>query len=95
MEGDFKQVVKDEWEQTMLQDAYNTISALGLWDWLKDPSIPGEKGFMFLHSPEIDSICKHMAYQGHSGSSFAWTMRTMEYIAKNGWGGYLKLLQNE
>jgi len=32
-----------------------------------------------------------MKYYGHSGVSYAWTMRQMEYIAKNGWDAFAKL----
>ncbi len=29
-------------------------------------------------------------YSGHSGSSYGWTMRQMQFIAKNGWDAYVK-----
>ncbi len=48
-----------------------------------------KQGFMFSDAPELREIDLHMKYGGHSGSSYAWTMRNMEYIAKNGWNAYV------
>ena len=48
-----------------------------------------EQGFMMLDSPELKDINIHMEYDGHSGSSYGWTMRQMESIAKKGWTAYV------
>ena len=35
------------------------------------------------------------AYSGHSGSSFGWTMRQLEYLSKNGWDNYVSFMTNK
>jgi hypothetical protein len=62
------------------QDAHDAIDKLKLWDFIaKDP---GEGGFMFSSSPEIQSIMKEMKYIGyHSGASFGSLMRELQYFA--------------
>jgi hypothetical protein len=52
-----------------------------------------ERGFMFNTSPILNEIGGQVGNDpemGHSGSSYAWTMRNMESIAKNGWENYTK-----
>lgn len=73
----------------MLSSAYNAISSVeGGWDFLKTYEPPEEEGFMFVKTPpaKMDEIEKAVidADSGHSGSSYGWTMRQMQYIAKNG-----------
>ena len=68
----------------MLEDADNAITECGLWGWLAEYTPEDEKGFSWSKHPNLDRINKAMKYQGHSGSSCAWTMRQMEYIAKHG-----------
>lgn len=48
-----------------------------------------EQGFMFNDAQEVRDIDREMKYGGHSGSSYGWTMRNMEYIAKKGWDAYV------
>ena len=69
---------------SMLQDGDNAITQCGLWDWLRDYTPEDGKGFMFSQHPNLEKITNAMKY-GHSGSSYAWVMRNMEYIAKHGW----------
>lgn len=89
IEGDFNSLPISKWEKDMLQDAYDTITSLKLWDWMRKDSTPGENGFMFSRCSELDKITNTMKYNGHSGSSFALTMRAMETIAKQGWSHYV------
>ncbi len=72
-------------EAIMLEDADKAITECGLWDWLRDYTPEENKGFMFSQHPNLDKINAAMKYGGHSGSSYGWTMRQMEYIAKHGW----------
>ncbi len=74
-----------EHEAMMLQDADNAITSCGLWDWLRDYTPTENKGFMFSEHPNLTQIRSAMKYGGHSGASYGWTMRQMEYIAKHGW----------
>ena len=71
-------------ESTMLRDAYDAITQCELWDWLRTYSPEDNKGFMFSTHPNLERINKAMKYEGHSGSSYAMTMRVMEKIAKEG-----------
>jgi hypothetical protein len=74
-----------EHEANMLQDADNAISQCDLWSWLRDYTPEDDKGFMLSSHPNLERISSAMKYGGHSGSSYGWTMRQMEYIAKHGW----------
>jgi len=38
---------------------------------------------MFTNSTIIDKISTNLKYTGHSGCSFGWTMRQVEFLAKN------------
>ena len=75
-------------EANMLQDADNAITECNLWDWLKEFN-PGNEGFSFSKHPNLNLITSKMKlYDAHSGSSFAWTLRQMEYVAKNGFNDF-------
>lgn len=71
-------------EANMLQDAEAAIVQCGLQDWFRDYTPDEEKGFMFDKNENLTRIGKAMKC-GHSGASYAWTMRTMQNIAKVGW----------
>lgn len=75
----------DAHEAMMLQDADSAITECNLWDWLRGYTPEEGKGFMFSQHPNLNKIDAAMKFRGHSSSSHAWTMRQMEYIAKNGW----------
>jgi hypothetical protein len=72
-------------EREMIKNAYNAITMTeGGWDFMKNFN---EESFMFSSNPMIRTISGNMeklGYNGHSGASFGWTMRSMEYLAKNG-----------
>jgi hypothetical protein len=67
-------------DREMVQDAYNTAVKLELLDAIKN--LNPQNGFMFTNSPVIDKISANLQYIGHSGCSFGWTMREVEYLAK-------------
>lgn len=69
----------------MFKNAYDAITTEGLWDFFRDQPPPADKGYMFWDAPELRKLAPHVASMGHSGSSYAFTMRTMESIAKQGW----------
>ena len=68
-------------DRFMVQDAYDTVVKLELLDEIKN--LNPERGFMFTKSSVIDKISNNLQYSGHSGCSFGWTMRQVEYLAKN------------
>ena len=85
--GDFS-FINDKHSAQMLEDGYNTITELDLWNWLSTYTPEEGKGFMFSNHENINKIGNAMK-TGHSGASFGWTMRNMEAIAKDGWENYV------
>lgn len=75
-------------DATMLDDAYEAVTKADMWEYLRLPTSPGKDGFMFSSAFELAAITAEMTYKGHSGASYAWTMRQMERIAKLGWDTY-------
>jgi hypothetical protein len=74
--------VKNEDTREMLVNAWNAINQLDLWDYMRCETY----SYMFSGDAEIWVITKKMeelGYDGHSGASFGWTMRQMQYIAQN------------
>jgi hypothetical protein len=88
--GDFASLQLSQMEIDMLSDSYQAVSSVsGGWEYLARPEIPNEGSFMFGREDEtLLAINAAMKYDGHSGFSYAWTMRTMELIAKKGWDAY-------
>lgn len=100
--GDFSFLSDSASEKLMLEDAFQAMERVeGSWAYLARPDVPGKaNGFMFSKDPMIakigNEVDKDGAIVGHSGSSYGWTMRQMEYIAKNGWDAYVTFrLENE
>ncbi len=96
--GDFS-FITDSHEVTMLDSAYKAVSSVdNAWEFLKTYSPPEGEGFMFVrNAPYKLTQIEHAildADSGHSGSSYGFVMRAMEYIAKNGWDGYVDLRTN-
>lgn len=95
--GDFDSIVSlDAMSKDMLKSAYAAVSSVeGGWDFLASYSPPENQGFMFVNpAPPMlqkieDAILE--AEGGHSGSSYGWTMRQIEYIAKKGWDAFVDL----
>lgn len=77
--------VYSENDLEMILDADNAITECKLWDWLRTYEPDQGKGFCFSSHPNLDKIKNAMKYDGHSGSSYAWTMRIMELISKGKW----------
>jgi hypothetical protein len=72
-----------EHEREMLTSAYNVITSMEMWDFLKRYKVNPNKGFMFDNNDVIGRIMSNISrsYDNHSGSSMAYTMRVMEKIA--------------
>lgn len=75
----------ETYELEMIQDAYDTIKRLGLWEWFKEFEPHPNEGFMFSADINLAMIGNEMVYQGHSGASFGITMRIVHDIARHGW----------
>jgi len=77
-------------DKRMLTNMCDAISELNLWSWLSTFTPEVGKGFMWSGASQINQIGRHpkVDSDGHSGASFAWCMRNMEVIAKEGWNAY-------
>lgn len=84
----------DYWNQS-LKDMSDTITKLELWDWLKIYSPPKDEGFMWSNHENINKISDGLVHNDHSGSSFAFALRTMEFIAKKGFSKWIELKKEE
>jgi hypothetical protein len=84
----------DEDSKMMIKDGINAVTVTEMWDWLKIYEPEKSEGFMFSSHPNLDKIGNNM-YGGHSGASYAWTMRQLEYIAKNGFEAFVTLWNNK
>lgn len=90
-DAEFNYNIYDKNNRMMLKNAYQAITNAEAWDWMKN--FQGES-FMFSNDEMISKISRNMVtlgYDGHSGSSYGWTMRCMEHLAKNGKDAFLTM----
>lgn len=84
--------ITDSHTRDLVSNGYVAVTELELWDWMRTFTPAQNEGFMWSSHPNINKIVKKMESlpnpPGHSGSSFAFTMRALEYIAKNGIDSY-------
>jgi hypothetical protein len=79
----------DDWNNTMIKDGIIAIIKAGdelgidMWAYMYSYSPPENQGFMFSEDSKIRIIGQKME-TGHSGTSYGWTMRYLERLAKNG-----------
>ncbi len=86
--GDFGKLGYNSYEVAMLDDAYKAVTSANMWSYLANYNFPS---FMYKSPFEINRIDSLMKYDGHSGSSYGWTMRSMETIAKRGWAAFSQI----
>ncbi len=73
----------NDWDREMLSNAWQAITLTENWDFMKS----NIESFMWSEDPRVNIISSKMVelgYNGHSGASFGYTMRRMQYIAQNG-----------
>ena len=63
----------------MVLDGMNAIKLAECEEWVKNFDDPNT-GFMFCNSPNIEKINNKINYSGHSGCSYACTMRNCQYF---------------
>lgn len=63
------------------------------WTYLRDNPPSESTGYMFASNPMFGAICNNMQV-GHSGGSYAWTMRNLQYIATHGLDAYIAEFTN-
>ena len=86
--GNFEFVAENN-EREMYVTAHRAITQLELWNFMQED--PGPNGFMFSDDNRVTLIGEkivQLGYAGHSGSSFGFTLRVMQYIARNGYTAY-------
>ena len=59
-----------------------------MWTYLRNNPPSESTGYMFSNNPEFGAIMNNMQV-GHSGGSYAWTMRNLQHIAYNGMDAYI------
>jgi hypothetical protein len=60
-----------------------------MWTYLRDTPPDESRGYMFSKpDPVFEAILKNMQV-GHSGGSYGWTMRNLQYIASHGLDAYV------
>lgn len=64
---------------------------INVWEYLSKYSPPADQGFMFSRGDKIVERVQGNMEAGHSGCSMAWTMRHIEFIAKNGLAGHREM----
>lgn len=75
--------INNNHEREMYVNAWQAITVTENWDFVKADI----ESFMWAENPKIHIISSKMSelgYHGHSGSSFGFIMRKMQYIARNG-----------
>ena len=86
----------DKWSEDMIRDGMRAIVRVGqlpevrdkeisVWKHLSQYSPPAVRGFQFSYGDDrIVTLVGDNMETGHSGTSMGWTMRNIEFIAKNG-----------
>ena len=79
--------ISDPASRRYVADAYRAVTVAEAWPLMTED--PGEGGFMFSTKDAYKTIRSHMelGYE-HSGSSYGWTMRQIQFIAQNGMDAY-------
>jgi hypothetical protein len=78
-----------------LIDMANTTNRLGLWEWFRDEPPPSDSGYSFWNHANVNKISNGLEDNNHSGATFSYCMRQMQYIAKNGFEKWNNPLQPE
>lgn len=88
--------LNDKWSEDMIRDGMRSIIRVGqipeirdkeinVWTYLSKYSPPADRGFMFSYGEDrVVTLVGENMETGHSGASMGWTMRNIEFIAKNG-----------
>ncbi len=79
---DWPKLYTDEHSRMMVKDAYEATEKTESWEFLKN--FEPQNGFMFTDNPIVNKIGANLKYEGHSGGSYGWTMRQIQYIATHG-----------
>jgi hypothetical protein len=86
--------IKDSWNADMLRDAIRAVvrverspdmqaKEFDVWMFMSTYDPPEGRGFMFSDHPITTRVMQSMEV-GHSGTSYGFTMRHLQYFARNG-----------
>ena len=82
--------ISNEHTRKMVANGHQAVTQLELWPWLS--TFEPEDGFMYTTHENITAICNKMESlpnaPGHSGFSFGFTMRHLQFMAKHGMKKY-------
>lgn len=91
--GDGKmEYIKNPNTREMFTNAWKAITFSNNWDFVSEDV----ESFMWSNDPRIDQISEKMeefGYNGHSGNSFGYTMRNMQFLVQNGVEDFKKLFE--
>jgi hypothetical protein len=96
--GDFS-FINDQYNRAMLAHAFAAVESVGRAGW-QDLRNELEDGFMFTPPSEIRIRINEYLFEntatgsGHSGYSYGWTMRRMQFIAHLGWNRFVIMLSS-
>jgi hypothetical protein len=96
--GDFSFVI-DANSRAMLMDAFAAVKSVGEVGWQELINEP-PNGFMFTPPSEIITKINEYLYEhtesgsGHSGTSYGWTMRQIQFIARLGWNSFVNMMRS-
>jgi len=82
------------YDHASFENAHYASTQCELWEWIRDFDPPSDQGFMFSDTHEMNRIKTAMFEHndsvagGHSGSSYAYVMRLMQYIATHGFAQF-------
>jgi hypothetical protein len=80
---------RDDWNNDMIRDGIIAVIKaseeldIDMWTYMNQYTPPTNQGFMFSDDAKINIIGQKMQI-GHSGTSYGWTMRYLECLAKQG-----------
>tara|TARA_B100000795_G_scaffold173852_1_gene131188 strand:- start:582 stop:962 length:381 start_codon:yes stop_codon:yes gene_type:complete len=77
-----------------LLDMARTTTRLNLWEWFKNEDPPEGNGYMFWGHPNVGKISDGLDNNDHSGATFGYCMRQIQFIAKNGFESWNVTMRN-
>lgn len=99
--------MNDSWATDNLRDGLRAViranalpniksREINVWKYLSEYSPPSDHGFMFsAGDSDIVTLVQDQMEIGHSGGSMGWTMRNIEFIAKNGLPAHREMYRNK
>ena len=86
--------IENEHDKLMLTNAWQAITQTNTWNFVAQEI----ESFMWSKDPKIHKITikmEELGFGGHSGCSFGYTMRSIQYLAQNGEEEFKKLFKKE